>query len=223
LAGTVNVPVLITDALGNTGSGFVTVGVVASTETWSGGGVTEYFDNNLDWAVEAGETAAYAPGYVGDTLVFAGTGGTAGLSPNMDNPYTVAGLSFSSGAGSFNITPDLNGDPLTLSGGAVVNNSASPQTLGVPIVLTAAQVFDATAGNIILGGVISDSGNGLTVNGPYSVTLAGANTYTGQTVVNSGTLNITGTVSTPVPIMMLGSTTAAISPTALARFIKPAE
>jgi autotransporter-associated beta strand protein len=189
-----SLPVTATDANGNQGGGSISLAIVTSTETWSGGTLgNENFDNNPNWAKETGEPASYAPGYVGDSLVFAGNGGNAGPNPNMDNPYTVAGLSFSSGASSFDITPDLNGDPLTLSGGAVVNNSANPQTLNVPIILTAAQAFDATAGNLILGGAIADSGNGLTVSGPYSVSLAGDNTYTGPSTVNSGTLNITST------------------------------
>jgi autotransporter-associated beta strand protein len=186
---TINLDATVTDSTPLSGSATIGLNVVASTKTWNGGGALgfENFDNNTNWAGDA------APGYVGDTLVFA-QNLTAGPNPYMDNPYTVAGLSFSSGAPSFNITPDGNSDALTLSGGAVVNNSANPQTLSVPITLTAAQAFDATAGNIILGGAIADSGNGLTVNGPYAVSLTGDNTYTGPSTLDSGTLNLTGTV-----------------------------
>jgi len=59
---------------------------------------SENFDTNPNWL------SGLAPGYVGDTLIFAGNGGTAGLNPNMDNNYSPAGLLFTNGAGSFNIS-----------------------------------------------------------------------------------------------------------------------
>ena len=89
----------------------------------------------------------------------------------MDNNYTVTGITFDSDAGSFNI----GGNTLTLSGsGSIVNNSANPQTLNVPL---------------------ADSGGGITKTGNGLLNLAAANTYSGPTLVNAGTLSVSGTVA----------------------------
>ena len=190
--GSAIVPIAATDTSGYQGSGTVSFSVVASSETWNGGGLAgqENFDNNPNWAIEGGQTAAYAPGYVGDSLVFAGTGGTAGFVPVLDKNYTVAGVSFSAGATNFNITP-ANSSSLTLSGG-VTNSSTNLQTLAVPVILSASENINPGIGGILISGVISGAtaSAGLTNNGPGTLTLSGLNTYSGQTVINSGTLTL---------------------------------
>jgi hypothetical protein len=55
-------------------------------------GANGNWDSNANWATGA------APGYVGDSLLFAGT---TDLSPVIDQNYTLAGLSFSNNAGAF--------------------------------------------------------------------------------------------------------------------------
>jgi autotransporter-associated beta strand protein len=205
LAGSLILSAAISDnnSPADVGNALIPLTVVTSTETWNGGDSlgNENFDDNLDWAIEAGQSVAYAPGYIGDSLVFAGNGGTAGPNPSMDQNYTIGSLTFNSGASSFDI--GTSGYTLTLSGAPVVNNSANPQTLNLPITLTAAQPFDATAGSITVSGAIADSGNGLTVAGPYTVSLAGNNTYTGPTLVNSGALAVPGLIS-PTGVITVG-------------------
>ena len=94
-------------------------------------------------------------------------GGTA---PNMDNNYSVDSLTFSGNAGSFTIGSTTS-STLTLTGGGITNNSAYAQTLNVPV---------------------ADAGGGLTKSGNSTVILAATNTYTGNTTINAGVLNVSG-------------------------------
>ncbi len=215
--GNQTVTVAVTDSTPLTGSGFGTLTVNATTEVWNGLGGGNWSDN-ADWV------STFAPGLVGDTLVFAGT---SGLTSTMDNSYSITGLTFTNGAGSFNI--GTTGGTLTVTVNGVVNNSASAQTLNVPVVLTnTAQTLNAAAGDLILGqnldnggnlltvtdgghnttlnGVVSDSG-GLTKAGSGTLTLGGADTYNGNTTINGGTLtvNSSGGISTSTGKVIVGN------------------
>jgi autotransporter-associated beta strand protein len=162
--GLYSVKATVSDSIPLTGSADVALTVVANIATWNGGGTDQNWDTNPNWA------GSLAPGYVGDSLVFAGTANT---SPDMDQYYTVTGIIFSNNAASFNIS-SAEGDTLTLTGsGAIVNNSANAQTLNVGIM---------------------DAGGGLTKSGNGTVILAGDNYYTGPTIVSAGTLTVSGAV-----------------------------
>ena len=83
----------------------------------------------------------------------------------METSYSVTGLTFSNNAASFTIG-STTGSTLTLTGsGSLVNNSANPQTLNV---------------------ILADSGGGITKTGNGLLTLAAANTYTGQNARGCG-------------------------------------
>jgi len=174
---------------------------VLGNDVWTGAGADGNWDTNPNWVNSA------APGYIGDGVVFAGT---TDPTPNLDQNYIVSSVTFSNNAGSFDIST-ANSSTLTLTNGSsVVNNSANPQTLNVPLVFGAAGTITPAAGNLTLAGTVDNGGNlltvtgtknttitgvlsdsgGLTMNGSGTLTLAAADTYTGVTTVGGGTLNI---------------------------------
>jgi autotransporter-associated beta strand protein len=172
-----------TDTTPLTGTFGISLTVVATTETWNGGGGNQNWDTNPNWA------STFAPGYAGDSLVFAGS---FGLTPNMDNNYSVNGVTFSNNANGFNL--GTSSSTLTLNGG-LTNNSANVQILNVPVVLGVAVPVNAASDDITLGGVVSDSGTGLTKMGNHTLNLSGNNTFTGPVTVHEGTMAVSGTIS----------------------------
>ena len=86
------------------------------------------------------------------------------------------------------LAENWNGNLLTYGGSNSLNMGGGGVTLGTNVVLNASST---TAANVLtLGGVISDGGNGYSFykEGAGSVTLNGANTYTGGTTVAQGLL-----------------------------------
>jgi autotransporter-associated beta strand protein len=212
--------VTASDANALSGSGSTTLTVLLATDVWNGGD----FGSSANWNDGANWASAIAPGLVGDALFFAGTNGT---SPSMENNYSVSSVTFTKGAGSFNIgTPGYN---LTITAGGTTNNSANAQTLNVPVYLTTvAQALNAAAGDLIfdqnvdnggnlltvtdgghnttLNGSITDNG-GLTKAGSGILMLGGASSYTGNTTINGGTItvNSSGSISTTTGKLIIGN------------------
>ena len=204
--GVLSLTATLTDANNLAGTTPISLTVVATNQVWNGGSaVDNNWSSNPNWSSGAG------PGYSGDSVAFAGA---TRLTPNLNTNYGVTGLTFNNTAGSFNIGT-ANGSALTLTGGGVTNNSANPQTLNVPLVLAAAQTFNAAAGNLTLSQAITNGGNVVTVGGVANTivtgtisgsgglakigsgtaSLAANNTYTGPTTVSAGRLNVSGTVA----------------------------
>ena len=125
-------------------------------------------------------------------------------SPDLDQNYTVTGVTFNTNAGSFTIN-SAESNTLTLTNGSgAVNNSTNPQTLNVPVALGAAQTFNAASGNINVAGSISGTGN-LTKTGNGALVLSGDNAYSGATTLSAGQLTFSGTGSSSIGNLLLNA------------------
>ena len=98
--------------------------------------------------------------------------GTNAASPQIDSPITVRAGS----SGALIITRNGTTSPISIGGGITLNNN-----------LTLDGSSGSTAGIIIATVGISGAGNLTTEN---TITFNAANTYTGSTTVNSGTLTL---------------------------------
>ena len=142
---------------------------------------------NGTWTISAANT------YTGGTNISAGTlklGNVGALGTSAGAVGVTSGASL-----------DLNGlaitntNALTLNGvgtgslGALLNTSATAASYAGAITLGSDSTVGGSGGGITLGNTIS--GNfGLNKVGSHTLTLSGANTYTGNTAINAGTLSI---------------------------------
>ena len=160
-------------------SGALCLNAVAGNETWTGAAG----DNN--WNTGGNWTGPDTPPIAGDIISFGvqGAGGLT-LNNNMAVDTTFQGLYFNATAPSFILT----GNEITQTG-ATIDNSLNLETINLPITSTAAHSYGVAAGNTMLvGGVISGSGGGITKIMGGTLTLTNNNAYTGGTTINAGTL-----------------------------------
>jgi autotransporter-associated beta strand protein len=124
--------------------------------------------------------------YTGATTVDAGTlaitnagalgSGTAGTTVNTGGTLDLR-----------NVTGVA--EPITLAGGTLATSTGT-SSVTAPISISGASTVDVVGTQLTLEGVISGSGS-LEKEGSGTLILAAANTYTGATTVNAGTLAIT--------------------------------
>ncbi len=185
-------------------------------ETASPAPATAYFVGNLgaSWTNTSSGTGNFSVDSAGASLVTQLPGATTNVhfyatnavtanvaASTLDSAFTIqtltidgstlgesspVGIANGSG-GVLTISPT---DPTT---GIVLNSGAGTTTLSAPLVLGAAQTWTNNSANpLAISGVISGS-SALTLNGSTGgITLSAGNTYTGPTVVNAGTVTITG-------------------------------
>lgn len=146
-----------------------------ATRTWSA------TTTNGAWSVGANWTSGIAP-VANDSLAFGATTGTTTLTNDILAATQFNGITLNVGSSAYTLT----GNQITL-GGAVINNSASPQTLALPLALPATQSFATNSGGVTVSGPITGLG-GLVKNGRDTLALSGINTYSGATSVSGGTL-----------------------------------
>lgn len=137
------------------------------------------------------------------------------LNPELNaNSLTVRGIRFSAGAGGYNVADDNGSRTLRIgngSSGFIENLSAADQAISIAMLqfqsdatirttgageltlgsqLTGTNrdlIFDTAAGIMVTGAITTGSGT-LTKTGSGSLHLAGANTYTGTTLISAGTI-----------------------------------
>ena len=143
---------------------------------WTGLGI----DNN--WTTANNWNGSKAP-VANSPLTFGGTNRLSAFN-NFTTDTPFASISFDSTASQF----QLSGNRLTIGTGGFINNSSTLQTINNDIKLNPSGNTIKAVGDMSFSGVLSGVGF-ITKSGNGTVTLRGANTYTGKTIVSQGTLN----------------------------------
>jgi autotransporter-associated beta strand protein len=130
---------------------------------------------------------------LGDIDVQAGTLSVEKVITSLGNPTNS--LSVSNGATlQFYQVSNVLSKVLVLRGGAMVLNNSGGNTFGGPVTLQGTNTFNAGGTSLKFTNVLSGAG-GLAKIGSSTLFLSGANTYTGDTLISSGTLALTGSGS----------------------------
>jgi autotransporter-associated beta strand protein len=171
-------------ALVNTGSALRLTYTFIGDATWAGGAA--------DWST------GFSPAITnGANATFTGGGGTITNNIASATLGSLGALTFNSTAGAYTLNADSGSSGYDAAsaftlGGNIVNNSTATQTINLALTSSATRVYDAASGNLVIGGAIAGNG-GLTKNGSNKLTLSANNTYTGDTTINAGTLEISST------------------------------
>jgi autotransporter-associated beta strand protein len=151
------------------------------------------------WAAGAADwSTGFSPAITnGANATFTGAGGTATNDIVTGSLSSIDSITFNATAGAYTLAANSGSSgydaasALQLNGN-IVNNSTATQTINLALTSSASRVFNAASGNLVLGGPLAGNG-GLTKNGSNKLTLSANNTYTGDTTINAGTLEITST------------------------------
>lgn len=170
-------------------------------QTWDGGGGDANWTTGLNWVSNLAPVA-------NDSLVFDGAVQVANTN-DFAAGTQFNGLTFAPTAGVFVI----GGNSINL-GGNIVNNSANTQTLNMDLALLQNTTYSGP-GSAILGGGVSGAFD-LTKTGSGTLTLNGTNLFSGQLVVQQGTLALGAAGSLAASEIVLGGIHSANSGATLA-------
>ena len=195
------------------GSPAVTNGILAAA---SGGAAFQTF-GGVDWATATSGTvgafAAYDPSPPTSGTV--GSGTNYSLSANVTTTTAASYNTLKIVGGGANPTLTLGG-PLTLTAkGLLFDNSAGSATitgtgqLGTSEVETVIITAGSGTSGLSIESRIGSSTGSLTKAGSGLVVIGGSNAYTGNTIINEGTVRLSGTAAT------LGAITTAANTTTL--------
>ena len=148
--------------------------------------------------------------------------------PNLSASVQIAGLYFKgTGTSGYDLTRLGITQTLTLTATATsigmennngqavaigAENTSGTNTIDVPIILAPATgststIFQAAGGTLVINGVISGTSIGLSKTGGGTLTLSGANTYSGATTVSAGTLLVNGSLTSGSAVTVSNSGT----------------
>jgi fibronectin-binding autotransporter adhesin len=170
-------------AQSNNGATFDNITITAVRPEWEGS------TGNWDTGFTHGASNTH-------TIAFSGAGGTATNNIADTTLTNVHDIEFMSGAGAYTLAANAgsagaSGGTALIINGSVINNSANAQNINTALEFAATRTVEANTADITIGGLISGAG-GLTKEGTGTLTLSGANTYSGTTTVSAGTLQISG-------------------------------
>jgi autotransporter-associated beta strand protein len=173
--------------------------------TWDGGAANSLWSSAANWVGDVAPTA-------GSRLVFPG-----GASRTTSVNDLAAGTVFDSievDAAGYSFT----GNAVTLNHGVTTTYGSSASTIGFDTTLAADETFTVAAGGTLNDSGVISGAHSLTTAGGGTLSLSAANTYTGGTNLNAGTLAIsdggalgTGlvTISFPGNLSLAGGITVA--------------
>ncbi len=167
-------------------AGIAAVLASANAQTWTGGGDSTSWNGSTNWTT--------APAVTGSTITFTGGSADAPTVTNNNSPNAVTSLNsiiFAPGAERF----VLEGGGFALTGSGTANNSGKLQIIRNAITLNnnLSQIH-ANSGELRIEGAIGQDAPGVPVNrgldkhGLGTLTLAGANTFTGRILLRQGEL-----------------------------------
>ncbi|EDY20457.1 autotransporter-associated beta strand repeat protein [Chthoniobacter flavus Ellin428] len=205
-----------------------TSGAQDGSGTWNAGGTT-WWNGTTDVATASDLTTNIA--------LFGNAGTLSSVATVNVGTQSINGLLFGATTTNGYTLTNTAASTLTIgNGGITMNSGAQATTVGDPtnlsIALGAAQTWTNNSGNLLMvggnvtnstflltiagSGAVSISGNigsgtgGLTQKGTGTTTLSGANTYTGATTVNAGTLQVgngtSGSIASTSPLALGGGT-----------------
>jgi len=178
------------------------------------------FNNGNNWTPNGG------PPVAGDVGAF---NAAAVTQPQLTASDTISGLYFTgTGTSGYDLTRSGITQTLTLTGPNTIigsengndnqtvaigaENTSGTNTIDVPIILAPATgststIFQAAGGTLVINGVISGTSIGLSKTGGGTLTLSGANTYSGATTVSAGTLLVNGSLASGSAVTVSNSGT----------------
>jgi fibronectin-binding autotransporter adhesin len=158
--------------------------------------------NDTNWATDITGATDREAGPGAATTVYFSAGNATGpvINTTLDNNFTINDIVFlASPSGVTNVTiaqgtaGTLTFTPADSAKGVEVQDNAGAIAISAPVHLGAAQTWNvsATGASLAVSGVISGADtSSLTKTGAGTLTLSAANTYTGRTIINAGTIAI---------------------------------
>ena len=176
----------------------------AATATWNVGSgswnrTTNWTPTSVPGISVGGDIANFTIGTGAAKVITLDNGSGAAFSPLLTNLNVTTGGTATAGltinAGSGGSLTIANGGTIQWGTGA---NTGTTNVIGAGIVMNGTMNLNLSGSSsaplFINGAMSSNSGtSGVTISGTGAVTYQGANTYTGATTVNSGTLNLNRT------------------------------